>query len=151
MHNSCASLAGLVLSFIACFILNVIAPLSRRRRRRRSIDKSENNQVKWTKLSRGPFVSVMCREHAAAVMSRCGPVYQAVSATGHERNSIRFASSFYSDERKPASRQLGIECSQLQRSNDVTYNENITTAQHVSPLLACTSECTHFADFGLSV
>jgi len=29
--NSCASLAGLVLSFIACFILLVIAPLDRGR------------------------------------------------------------------------------------------------------------------------
>jgi len=29
--NSCASLAGLVLSFIACFILLVIAPLERGR------------------------------------------------------------------------------------------------------------------------
>ena len=31
--NSCASLAGLVLSFMACFILLVIAPLHRRRSR----------------------------------------------------------------------------------------------------------------------
>jgi len=31
--NSCASLAGLVLSFIACFILLVIAPLAQRHRR----------------------------------------------------------------------------------------------------------------------
>jgi len=30
--NSCASLAGLVLCFIACFILRVIAPLHLRRR-----------------------------------------------------------------------------------------------------------------------
>jgi len=30
LHNSCASLAGLVLCFIACFILLVITPLNSR-------------------------------------------------------------------------------------------------------------------------
>jgi len=37
--NSCASLAGLVLSFIACFILLVIAPLYKESTKRKLLEK----------------------------------------------------------------------------------------------------------------